>query len=109
MLPEASTLAALICTLGKCARVLLGLEIAPMAGSAARTANRAIGSVKRCVACSIFVSSILRRLFHFGRAWMRRISLAGNRRGLFVEVKQDVRRRRLHAKLTQHADDLAAV
>jgi hypothetical protein len=38
-----------------------------------------------------------------------RISLAGDRHGLFVVVKQDVRRGRLHAKLTQHADDLAAV
>src|ERR1700733_8507115 len=53
MLPEASTLAAFICTLGKCARVLLGLEAAAMAGSADRMANRAIRSVK--TACSILV------------------------------------------------------
>src|SRR6202166_4126235 len=55
MLPAASTLAALICTLRKCARVLLGLEAAAMAGSADRTANRAIRSVKRSDACSIFL------------------------------------------------------
>src|ERR1035438_2478431 len=55
MLPEASTLAALICTLGKCAMVLLGLEAAAMAGSADRTASRAIRSVKRSDLCSIFV------------------------------------------------------
>src|SRR5580700_6364193 len=55
MVPEASTLAALICTLGKCARVLLALEAAAMAGSADRTANRAFRSVNRSDDCPILI------------------------------------------------------
>jgi hypothetical protein len=43
---EASTFAALICAFGKYAMALLGLEAAAMVGSADRTANRAIPSLK---------------------------------------------------------------
>src|SRR5450631_2636611 len=41
--------------------------------------------------------------------WARRITLARGSRGLFVVVKDDVRRGWLHAELAEHADDLAAV
>ncbi len=57
----------------------------------------------------VALSNIVGSFFEL-RIWgVRRISLAGDRRGLFEVVKQDVRRGRLHAKLTQHPDDLAAV
>jgi hypothetical protein len=59
---------------------------------------------------SRFLISEQEHTFHHRRiCGVPRIPLVGGGRGLFLVVKQDVRRRRLHAKVPQHGDNLAAV